>query len=88
MARYVLKASDALECAEENIYNGGLLLLYGKALLNQFVGGGTVTMADLIYDRLEECINSKVLRQDTPRTSRTGTFPHRPSRGHGHGRGH
>jgi len=84
--RYVLKASDAMECVEKNIMNGAILLAFGKGIASALFGGGETSAADVLLDKIWSCIESKTLRQDTPRIRREGRFPHRPSRGHGRGR--
>jgi hypothetical protein len=86
-ARYVLRASDAMKCVETNLMNGGVLLAIGKALINTVLGRPGSSGPDLLADRIFTCIEEHVLRQDTPRVKREGKFYHRPSRGHGRGRG-
>lgn len=85
-ARYVLKASDAMKCVEENICNGGVLLALGKAILNTLAGKGGAAAPDILTEKIFVCIESKTLRQDTPRRKLTRTAYHRPARGHGRGR--
>jgi hypothetical protein len=86
-ARYVLKASDAMQCVADSLGNGGFLLELGKALLNQVAGRTTgVSAPDVLMDKIFACIESKTLRQDTPRTLVERKSYHRPARGHGKGR--
>ncbi len=33
-ARYVLKASDAMKCVEDNLMSGGVLLAIGRSIIN------------------------------------------------------
>ncbi len=85
--RYVLKASDAMQCVETHLMNGGVLLAIGKALINAVLGKPG-TGPDLLADRIFQCIEEKVLRQDTPRVKGTPRGKYvRPRKGHGHGRG-
>lgn len=86
-ARYVLKASDAMKCVEDSLGNGGFLLALGKALVNQVAGRAAgVSATDLITDRIFDCIESKVLRQDSPRKAKQAKYYGRPAGGHGKGR--
>ncbi len=88
-ARYVLKASDALECCEKQIYSAEILLAMAKGLANAILGKPT-TSADILFDQIANCIEEHVLRQDTvrtqPRAQRRGKYG-RPAKGHGKGRG-
>lgn len=87
-ARYVLKASDAMNCVDKTVNNGGVLLALGKAILNTIRGGTAAPNAgDILTDRIFVCIEEHVLRQDTPRPKhiKTTKYP-RPARGHGKGR--
>lgn len=90
-ARYVLKASEAMRCVESTLGNGGFLLSLGQSILNlvknQGNPSGLVSAPDLLMDKVFSCIESKVLSQDSKREKVTETFYHRPSRGHGKGRG-
>lgn len=87
-ARYVLKASDAMQCVENSLGNGAFLLALGRALLNTVAGRSTgVSAPDLLTDKVFSCIESKVLKQTSKRVKVTETFYHRPSKGHGKGRG-
>lgn len=84
--RYVLKASDAMQCVETNLMNGGVLLAIGKGVINAVLGKPGGDGADLLTDRIFTCIESKVLKQTSKRVTRSGKFYHRPSKGHGKGR--
>lgn len=86
-ARYVIKASDAMECVEKNIMNGRFLLLLGRGLLNTLWGQGDSSAPDLMVDRIFTCIEEHVLRQDTIRRSQRTSKIGRPAKGHGYGRG-
>lgn len=87
-ARYVLKASDALKCLEDNMMDGQILLDIGKGIVNTVLGkGATAGTPDLIYRRIADCIIEHELRQDTPRVIGQPTSKYvRPRKGHGHGR--
>jgi hypothetical protein len=86
-ARYVLKASDAMQCVETNLMNGSVLLAIGKAILNTVFRRTPVTGPDLLCDKIFTCIEQKTLRQDSPRPPHPKTISNpRPARGHGHGR--
>jgi len=88
-ARYVLKASDAMKCVEENILGGSILLAFGKGLLNiiaRRIGDPLSSAPDLLMDAIFTCIEQKTLTQTNRRTKFKGTYYARPSRGHGHGR--
>lgn len=86
-ARYVLKASDAMKCVEDNLMSGGVLLAIGRSILNSVFRRSPVTGPDLLCDKIFECIISKTLRQDSPRPAREKHISNpRPAKGHGHGR--
>lgn len=86
-ARYVLKASDAMDCVEKNLMDGKLVLALGKGILNTILGRGQFA-PDLIVDQIWTCIEEHELRQDTPRVkSEEPRGYRRPAKGHGHGRG-
>lgn len=82
-ARYVLKASDAMECVEESLYGegGGLVIALGKAI----AAGHGVSVPDLISDEVYTCIESKVLSQTGKRKKKEKKYYGRPARGHGKG---
>lgn len=84
--RYVLKASDAMKCVETHLMSGGVLLAFGKGLVN-ILTGKSGAAPDLLFDQIATCIEEHVLRQDTPRVISDKRRYHRPSRGHGKGRG-
>lgn len=86
--RYVLKASDAMDCVEKHLMSGGLLLSLGRGIVNALSGSGAGSAPDLLLDQIWTCIEEKVLRQDTPRVlvEVSGKEYHRPAKGHGHGR--
>lgn len=84
--RYVLKASDAMSCVDKTCNSGGVLLAFGKAILNT-IRGIPVNAGDILTDRIFVCIEEHVLRQDTPRPKHAKTIKNpRPARGHGKGR--
>src|SRR5262249_49997512 len=86
-ARYVLKASDAMQCVESSLGNGAFLLALGRALLNQVAGRSAgVSAPDLIMNKIFDCIESKELSQKSKRVKEETTYYARPSRGHGKGR--
>jgi len=85
-ARYVIKASKAMECVEKHIMSGGLLLSLGKGIASAVLGKAD-TAPDILLDEIYTCIEENVLRQDTPRVKRKNVeYFARPRRGHGHGR--
>jgi hypothetical protein len=85
--RYVLKASDAMQCVEDNLMDGQILFAFGKGILNALVRGGSQDAADIILDKIWTCIEENTLRQDTARVAKeTKTKFHRPALGHGTGR--
>ena len=86
-ARYVLKASEAMKCVDSSLGNGAILLALGKAILNTVAGRPGGTAPDLLESKIFACIESKVLSQKSKRVKREGSFYHRPSKGHGEGRG-
>lgn len=85
-ARYVLKASEAMKCVETHLMNGGFLLALGKGLANAILGRSGGFAPDLLLNDIFACIESKTLRQDTPRVISAKRIYHRPARGHGKGR--
>jgi len=86
-ARYVIKASKAMQCVEDNLMSGQLLLSIGKGIVNVVLGKGT-DAPDILIDKIWTCIEQNVLRQDTPRVKGTPRGKYvRPRKGHGHGRG-
>lgn len=86
-ARYVLKASEAMQCVENTLASGEFLLALGKALVNQVAGRTSgIAAPDLLTAKIFDCIESKVLSQKRPRVKQTVTYYARPSRGHGKGR--
>ncbi len=88
--RYVIKASDAMKCVEDNIMHGQFLLSLGKGIVDWIIGRAIpgTTLPDIFVERIFACIEHKVLKQSSPRTLRAGPHYHRPSKGHGHGRTH
>ena len=57
-ARYVLKASDAMECVQTHLMNGGVLLAVGKGLINAVLGRSGAAGPDLLADRIFTCIET------------------------------
>ncbi len=87
-ARYVLKASDAMQCVEDGTMNGALMLALGKGIVQWALGNGfQLTGPEIFVDRIFTCIESKVLKQTSKRKKRTDKYYARPAKGHGHGRG-
>lgn len=88
-ARYVIKASEAMKCVEENLMNGQVLTSFLKGLVNAILGrtsGGSAP--DILVEKIFTCIEEHVLRQDTPRVIGDHSSKYvRPRKGHGHGRG-
>lgn len=88
VARYVLKANDAMQCAEDAIMNGGFLLSFGKGILNTVAGISGQDGADLLIEQIYACIERKTLPQTSRRRKKVGkTWYGRPAKGHGRGRG-
>lgn len=85
-ARYVIKASDAMQCVETHVMNGGLLLAIGRGIINTVAGKVGGTIPDVLCDRVFTCIESKVLKQTGRRVKKTKKWYGRPARGHGRGR--
>lgn len=88
-ARYVIKASDAMQCVEDNLMTGAVWLALGKSFVNILTKsiGFEPGAGDLLAQQIFLCIESKVLKQTSRRTLVQRKAYHRPSRGHGHGRG-
>jgi hypothetical protein len=85
-ARYVLKASDAMQCVETHIMESSFALKFAQGILNALTGKGGSAL-DLLTDEIFLCIEEKVLRQDTPRVIGDHKSKYvRPRKGHGHGR--
>jgi hypothetical protein len=84
-ARYVLKASDAMECVEKGLMDGTFLLAIGRGIANAILGRPGFA-PDLILEQIWQCIEEHVLRQDTPRVKKDVIYSARPARGHGKGR--
>ncbi len=79
----VIKVSDALQCVENTLFDGRLLLNVGKAIVKNIAGTPTDVGA-LQYDPVEECMIKKMLTQSRPKT--VGGWKqtyHRPAKGHG-----
>lgn len=85
--RYVLKASDAMQCVEDALANGGFLLALGKAIVSSVAGKAATSAPDIVSDRIFTCIESKVLKQTGKRKKKVGkVWIGRPAKGHGRGR--
>lgn len=84
--RYVLKASDAMQCVHDSLENAGFLLALIKGVFNVIVGRPTRAGPNILADKIYECIERKVLKQSNPRVRSERVFYHRPARGHGRGR--
>lgn len=85
--RYLIKASDAMKCVEDNLMGGNILLAFGKGLVNAIIGRTGAFAPDLLVDQIWTCIEQNVLRQDTPRVKGQAKSKYiRPAVGHGHGR--
>lgn len=84
--RYVIKASDAMQCVEDNIMSPQFALAFVKGVANMLIGREALP-GDILVDKIWTCIEENVLRQDTPRVKKeTATKFHRPAVGHGTGR--
>ncbi len=86
-ARYVIKVSEAMKCVNSKFDDANLVLDFVKSLID-LVTGGSQTMTDALRERILHCMLENRLRQDTPRVIQAKRRYHRPSKGHGHGRGH
>jgi len=84
--KYVIKVSDAMDCVEDNLGEGGILWEFAKSIAHIVTGGDSRTGPDVILDNIYNCLEENRLRQDTPRVTSTKRGPHRPARGHGAGR--
>lgn len=84
--RYVLKASDAMQCVEDAVADGAILFSLGKAMINAVLGR-QVDVVDILTDRIFDCIESKVLAQTGRRRKKSNKrWYGRPAVGHGAGR--
>jgi len=63
----VIKISKAMECVENSVYNGRLILDVGKAILST-VTGGNRDFGDLLFGRIAECMIAAALQQKNKRT--------------------
>ena len=85
-SRYVIKVSEAMKCVENHYANGNALWEFVKAVGRNFLSSETAG-TDVLLNECYRCLEENRLRQDTPRVfSKTFRY-HRPSKGHGHGRG-
>lgn len=84
-ARYVLKASDAMQCVDDSVADTGVLLAFGKSLLN-IVRGRPDSTPDILENKIFQCIESKVLKQTGKRKKKVKKYYGRPAVGHGKGR--
>lgn len=83
-ARYVLKASDAMKCVEENLMKGGALLSLAKGIMDwALTGKNGPGNPDVLLDKIFACIESKELKQTGKRKKKTAPYFGRPARGHG-----
>jgi hypothetical protein len=83
---HVIKVSDAIDCVENVIGDGKVqaagILVLAKMLFNQSTGGSP------IGDKIIECLRDNCLSQESDRTTaKPKQRYHRPSLGHGEGRG-
>jgi len=86
--RYVLKASDAMQCVEDNLMSGAVWLALGRFFLNNVAGVAGSDAGEILIDKIFLCIESKVLKQTGRRKKKVGkTWVGRPAKGHGRGRG-
>jgi len=84
--RYVIKASDAMQCVEDNLNTGNMYLAIGKGVINAVGGLGYNDATEILNDRIFTCIESKVLKQTGKRVKKDVKYFGRPAKGHGHGR--
>ncbi len=85
-SRYVIKVSEAMKCVDKG-FDANLVLAFLKAMGRVLIGGAD-SVADQMRNSIYLCLEEHRLRQDTPRVIQTKKRYHRPSKGHGHGRGH
>jgi hypothetical protein len=84
--RYVLKASDAMQCVEDNLMSGAVWFALGRFFLNNVAGVAGSDAGEILIDKIFACIESKVLKQTGKRTKKKNvTYFARPAKGHGHG---
>lgn len=85
----VVNLDAAIKCIEENAKDGGIVAKVVRRCVVALIQGGSgeSNVTEQLMNPIVTCLREKALRQDTPRVNRSGSFPHRPSRGHGHGRG-
>ncbi len=85
-SRYVIKVSEAMKCVDKG-FDANLVLTFLKSM-GRILVGGQDSLADQMRNGIYQCLEENRLRQDTPRVLQTKKRYHRPSKGHGHGRGH
>ena len=65
----VIKIKDALQCVEDNVFNGRILIAVGKGILSTILGrGGTQSAPDLLFDQIAKCMLAKALQQKNARS--------------------
>lgn len=86
----VVNLDQAIKCVEKAGGNGGLVSSVIRdcvlVLLKGGYGSGDNTTEKLL-NPIITCLRENALRQDTPRVKVDKKFYHRPSKGHGKGRG-
>lgn len=89
-ARYVLKASDAMQCVEDHLLTrDGYAISFLKNLLRGITPGakpGALGPGEAVTEEIFACIEKKVLSQKSERKSITKFYSARPAKGHGKGR--
>lgn len=85
-ARYVIKVSEAMKCVDKSFDNANLVWAFVKSI-GSLVSGGSTTLTDPMRQAIYQCLEENRLRQDTPRVFSHTFRYHRPSKGHGKGRG-
>ncbi len=85
----VIKVSEAIKCVEDNFNNTTLIKEFLLVACKSLVAGETQeACGQKLFDKMARCIRENALRHDTPRVISSKRRYHRPSKGHGKGRGH
>lgn len=86
--RYVLKASDAMQCVEDHLAgNNGYARAFIRSLFSLARGKGfTASAPDILADEIFACIEKKVLSQKSKRATIVKQYSARPAVGHNPGK--
>jgi len=67
--KHVIKISDALQCVENNVFNGKIAIAFAKALLSTITKGPAAqTTPDAMFDLIAKCMVEKRLQQKNKRS--------------------